>query len=333
MKKSDEFINNRVFKTNLKYTRLQNETKELFFRCLDEGRSEKYFFKELNKIWDNVDHSFMDKDIEEYKRIIHDNNMQIMELAMPKSEQQVKKEGSFLDIISAIVIIGYEKKLVKQKEKEYMRSLKSPTYQNDKKEYLKLKVQRYTDGIVPYYEKKTGKVREVPLNTYASMIHNTNLTRSAWNQTLNDGNDKFYIPFHNFSCPHCLQYQGQVFDRNYVEDILLIKAEEQEGNLLHPNCKCVLIPYYAGLTNIKRPMYPYAELEEQYNIRQKMNTLTLKKERLKTDINIQKRLGNQEEVDKLNQKRNKINKDIRELKNELPTEELQKQVVAINRNY
>ena len=48
-------------------------------------------------------------------------------------------------------------------------------------------------------------------------------------------------------------------------------------------------------------------------------------------MKIQKQLGEQEEYDKLNQKRNKINAKIRELKNELPTEELKTSVVAINR--
>lgn len=338
MKKSDFFINKSVFKVNLKYTKLQNETKELFFRCLDEERSEKYFSKELDKIWGNLDHSFMDNDIEEYKRIIHDNNLQLFELAMPKTEKQVKKENSFFDIISAVVIIGYEKKFVKQQEKEYESSLKSPLYREDKKEYLSMLVpKKDVNGIVPYYIKSTGKVREVPLNVYASMVHNTNLTRSAWNQTLNDADefkiDKFYIPFHNFSCPECLSHQNKIMSREDVELLIGDVALEKEGNILHPNCKCVLTPYYSGLTKMKAKPYSKSTLKEQYDIRQKMNSLTLKKERLLTDLRIQKRLDNQEQVDKLNQRKRKINSQIRELKEELPTEELQKQVVAINRNY
>ena len=332
MKKSNEFINESVFKVNLKYTRLQNETKELFFRCLDEGRSETYFNKRLNEIWGNIDHSFMDDELEEYKAIIHDNNMQLMTIAEPKTEEQAKKEDTIFDIISAVVIAGYELKLKRQKEKEYRSSLKSPAYQNDKDRYLSMKVEQYNSSIVPYYVKRTGEVREVPLNVYASMIHNTNLTRSAWNQTLNDGNELFYIPFHSFSCPHCLQYQNHVYTREEVENVLLTKAMEQEGDLLHPNCKCVLVPYIPGLSTMNKPNYDEGALEEQYKIRQKMNSLTLEKERLKTDINIQKRFS-QEEVDELNKQRNKINRKIRELKQELPTEELQKQVVAINRNY
>ena len=84
-------------------------------------------------------------------------------------------------------------------------------------------------------------------------------------------------------------------------------------------------------TKFNKPKYSYGELEEQYNIRQKTNSLTLQKEKIKTDIKIQNKLGNQDEVDKLNQQRNKINKTIRELKEELPTTSLKKQLTAINR--
>lgn len=394
MKKSEKFINDRVFKTNLKYTRLQNETKELFFRCLDEGRSEKYFEKQLNKIWDNVDHSFMDKDIEEYKQIIHDNNLQLFELAIPKTEKEVKKENSFFDIISAVVIIGYEKKYVRQQEKEYRRVLKSPLYMTQKDYYLPMLAMKkdidINRGIVPYYVKKTGKIREVQLSTYASMIHNTNLTRAAWNQTLNDADefkiDKFYIPFHNFSCPDCVEHQNKVMTREEVESLIDDVSNGKIGNVLHPNCKCVLVPYYPGLTNmsgmpLKRNEETgkyetnYAKLHEQYDIRQKVNTLTLEKERLLTDKRILENMGSgakrkeyqktQRElrqqgykatdssrlaevnkalrelksdssiarIDEINQRIRNINSQINGLKQELPTEELQKQVVAINRNY
>lgn len=336
MKKSDDYIKQSVFNINLKYTRLQNETKELFFKCLDEGRSVEYFNKQLDKIWGNLDHSFMTDEIDEYKQIIHDNNMQLFEIAMPKTEYETKKEDSFFDIIAAVVVIGYEKKYVKQQQKEYERSLNSPLYKENKTDYLSMLVEKKdSEGIVPYYVKKTGQIREVPLNVYASMIHNTNLTRAGWNQSLNDANsmgiDQFYIPYHSFSCPHCVAHQNKIMNTNEVIDLIGVVAEEQEGDILHPNCKCILTHYYPGITKTNRPAYSDEELEQQYKIRQKMNSLTLKKERILTDMKIQKGLGSQEEYDKLNQKRNKINSQIRELKNELPTEELQKQVVAINR--
>jgi hypothetical protein len=108
------------------------------------------------------------------------------------------------------------------------------------------------------------------------------------------------------------------------------RIDEQQGDILHPNCKCELT-FYENRSQFNRPKYSKGELQEQYNIRQKTNSLTLEKEKIKTDMKIQKKLGNQDEVDKLNQQRNKINKTIRDLKEELPTNSLKKQVIAINR--
>ena len=56
MKNTNAYINEKVFKTNQKYARLQNKTEELFFQCLDEGRSLEYFYKKLDEIWGNIDH-------------------------------------------------------------------------------------------------------------------------------------------------------------------------------------------------------------------------------------------------------------------------------------
>ena len=113
---------------------------------------------------------------------------------------------------------------------------------------------------------------------------------------------------------------------------LVGKLEEQRGDILHPNCKCTLLIYDATKKGKKyKSKYDSEEKEEFYHIRQQVNTLTLEKSRIATDIKIQKQLGNMDEVDKLNQLRNKVNAQIRELKNSLPNDELKKQVVAINR--
>ena len=165
------------------------------------------------------------------------------------------------------------------------------------------------------------------------MIHNTNLTRAGWNQTLKDGDlmdqKKFFIPYHPFSCPHCIEHQNKVFTAKEIMKIAG-RVDEQLGDILHPNCKCELT-FYENRSQFNKPKYSKGELQEQYDIRQKTNSLTLQKEKIKTDMKIQKSLGNQDEVDKLNQQRNSINKEIRNLASELPTQALKKQVIAINR--
>ena len=325
--KNSNYIAESTFKVNLNYARKQNKTEELFFRCLDEGRSEEYFAKELEKIW-GKDHRFMTNAIEEYTTMIHERNVEGKEITK-------EYEGdSLLSLVPMSVIIGVEDKFKRYKKREYKRSLKSPAYEADKTEYISEKISQYSNQIVPYYSKKTGEIlRYVELSTYNSMIHNTNLTRAGWNTTLNDadsiGQNYFWIPYHPFSCIHCLEHQNRMLTKEEAIDIAGI-ADEAEGDILHPNCKCE-IAFFTGGVKFNKPKYSIVELNEQYDIRQKMNSLTLKKERLLTDRKEQKLYGKQEKVDKLNQQIKKVNSKIKELQEALPTESLKKQVVAINR--
>ena len=316
-------ISNKVFEVNLNYVRLQNQTKELFFKCLAEERDLDYFKAQLEKLWGNLDYSYLDEQIAEYQDEIHEKNTN-----KEKTEKGITK-GIFT-LVPLAVIIGVDKKFQNVKAMEYTNSLKSYAYKVDKDEYLKLKVKKYNNQIVPYYSQTAGElIRYVQPSTYDSMIQNKNLTRSGWNQTLSDGDEVgqtyYYIPSHSFSCPECVSHQEKPMTKNEIERIV----DEDATDLLHPNCKCELT-FYTERTKLKR-IENKGELEEQYHIRQKVNTLTLRKEEVLSDMKIQKMLGNQDEVDKLNEQRNRINKEIRELKEALPTEELQKQVVAINR--
>lgn len=327
--KNSNYIAEKVFNVNLKYARLQNQTKELFFRCLDEGREFEYFKAKLEELWGNIDYSYMQDDLAEYQALIHERNIEGRNIVREISKGEY---GSLFALVPISVILKVNDKFQRVKEREYKNSLKSYAYKNDKQEYLKLKVPKYNNQIVPYYNKENKIVRFVQPSTYDSMIHNTNLTRAGWNTTLNDANDlgvrMFYIPYHSFSCPECLDHQEKPMTLEQVINLVGI-AEETEGDILHPNCKCTLT-FYDDYSQIQ-PLRDRGELEEEYHIRQKVNSLTLKKEEVLTDLRIEKMLGNQDEVDKLNQQRNKINKSIRELKEALPTDELKKQVVAINR--
>lgn len=332
--KNSSIIADSVFKVNLKYVRLQNKTKELFFQCLDEGRDLEYFKAKLEELWEGVDYSYIQDDLVEYETYLHEYNLKGKEVITPPTQ-----DGSLFALVPASVILGVNDKFQRIKKREYKNSLNSYAYKNDKQEYLKLKVEKYTNQIVPYYSKTGEIIRYVQPSTYNSMIHNTNLTRAGWNTTLNDANrvgvEYFVIKYHPFSCPHCVAHQNKIMSKEEVIELAGV-ADETERDILHPNCKCELrmIDSSFDLDEIESPFrydFTNEEKEDIYNIRQKTNTLTLRKEELLADIKIQKSLGNQDEVDKLNQKRNRINKEIRKLKEALPTEELRKQVVAINR--
>lgn len=316
---SSNFIKDSVFKVNLAYERLQNKSKELFFKCLNEEKPVEYFKEHLEEIWDNQDQEYLEEEILEYKALIHEKNT---------NKKLDKNKAKIVGIASLLVVAKTNKLFQKVKEKEYTMRIKSFGYSVDKQEYLKKLVPKYTSNVKVYRNASGEAVREVSPSTYNSMVYNTCLTRNGWIQTLNDGEELgigyYYIPRHNFSCPHCLNHQEIPMSRE--ECIRLLgTADEGQSELLHPNCACTL----TFMNNRFRPsLIDRQQAEEEYEIRQKMNGLTLKKERVLSDIRIQKELGNYDEVDKLNNQRNKINSSIRELKEQLPTEELQKQVVV-----
>lgn len=323
--KNSSYIAELVFKLNLMYVRLQNKTKEMFFEDLDNNADFNDFKTKIEELWYNIDHSYMEEELLKFEEYMHENNV---------GEKIVETKINYIPLLPLMYILLNNEKFVKVKEREYRNALNSYSYQVDKQEYLKLKVNRYNNQVVPYYSRQTGEiVRYVQPSTYNSMIFNTNLTRTGWNTTLNDanilGSRKFIIPYHSFSCPHCIDHQEKIMTISEVLNLIGF-ADEAEGNILHPNCKCVLTIYDEKIGYVKSTLNDY-EKEEIYQTRQKVNTLTLRKEELLSDIKIQKKLGNQDEVDKLNQKRNKINSQIRDLKDTLPTNELKKQVVAINR--
>lgn len=329
---NSSYIADSVFKVKLNYEQMQNKTEELFFRCLEEERDLEYFTEQIEKIWGNVDHTYMEDEIERYREIIHTR-------ITGKEETLVKNDNDLFALVPIAVLLGVEKKFKKDKIKEYTTSEKHVVKLDDKEqkdEYIKMKLGKYTNGSV-IYKSHLGtdkfSFRLVPPSVYNSMIYNTNLTRSGWNQTMEDadkvGANYFMIPYHSFSCEHCISHQERLLTRNQIIEIAG-RADESEGDILHPNCKCEITIWDKNL-KIPKSSLTEAEKDEASQIRQKVNGLTLQKERIRTKMKIAEEYGYMDEFDKYNQQRNKINKSIRDLKEQLPTNEMKKQVTAINR--
>lgn len=340
MKKSSEEIAEDVYLTNVKYSNKQNKTKILFFRCLEEGRSYEYFEEELSKIWDNVDHRFMDRQINKLQRIVNKENI-LEAINLGRLEEKYKEtdywviDDEFFKLTPESDFKEFEQRFKRNVLTNYKHAQVSLKH-TDKDVYLDKRIDTYNrnvNQVVSYFNKKGSIVRKVQLSSYLAMVHNVNLTRSGWNQTMSDseklGQNMFIIPYHPFSCPYCQLYQNRPLNRTEVETIIGVEAIEQEGDILHPNCKCTLSIYWSSM-QLDRERYTPFEKDNFYNIRQKVNSLTLEKSNLRTDMKIANSLGNEGKVDLLKSKISVINRNIRELKKQLP-EELQKQVVAIKR--
>lgn len=341
MKNSSEFIAKQVFLTNVFYINKQNKTKELFFRCLREKRSNSYFQNELHKIWGNVNHKFMDNQIEKLMMMVHSNNVDEainigrLERIYKETEDWVMGDEYF-KLTPEEYFQRFERKFEQNVNKVYKRS-KDSIRDLDSETYLQKTLDRYDKNInqiVTYFNKSGQALRQVQLATYLSMVHNTNLTRAGWNQTMSDservGNNYFIIPYHPFSCLHCFEYQNRPLSRYEVESIIGVEAREQVGDILHPNCKCTLSIYWDN-SQVRNRVYNTDEVETMYDLRQKVNSLTLEKSKLRTDMKIAKEVGNEALADKNRQRINAINKTIRGIKTELPTNSLKKQITAIKR--
>lgn len=341
MKSSSELIAEQVFSVNAFYTRKQNETKILFFECLKNKKSVEYFEKELGKIWDNVDHKFMDKQILKLKELVHSNNVdEAINLGrfdeIYKETEKWVVDDEYFKLTPENEFEKFEQRFKENVDRQFKRSQKA-VEGLDEEQYLLERIDTYNKNInqvITYFDKSGNPLRQVQLSSYLSMIHNTNLTRSGWNQTMGDseklGQTSFIIPYHSFSCPHCLEYQNRVLTKFEVENIIGVEAVQQTGDILHPNCKCTLSIYW-DRSQIGIQRYTEEEAEEFYKLRQKVNTLTLEKTNLRTDMKIANELGDQSKVDECRQKINAINRTIREIKEQLPTEEMQKQITAIKR--
>ena len=341
-KKSSELIDKNVYLVNVRYTKMMNKTKELYFQCLEEGKSKEFFEKEVSKIWDNVDHRFMDKQIAELRELVHNNNVdQAINIGRFKNKEYLETLGwtfddEFFKLTPESDFKMFEKRFKKNVVTNYEvahNSIKNM----DKEEYLTKKLSKYdkqVNQVVAYYHKNGGLAHYVKLSTYLAMVHNVDLTRSGWNQTLADADkldmNTYIIPYHPFSCLYCYEYQNKPLSAFQVEQIIGTKAQEQVGNVLHPNCKCTLSIYWSP-TQISRESMLRQEVDEQYKIRQKVNSLTLSRTNLKTDLKIAKSIGNEGQVDKIKARISKLNKAIRDEVGKLPTESLKKQVKAINR--
>lgn len=340
MKSSSELISKQVFSVNAFYTKKQNETKILFFKCLKEKKSEEYFSKKLSKIWDGVDHKFMDKQLLKLKELVHSNNVEeALNIGRLKKKYDPTMdwiiEDEYFRLTPESEFQRFEQRFKTNAENIYNRSFNSMDSQGET--YIDDRMKTYNkdvNQVVSYFDKAGRVVRQVQLSSYLSMIHNTNLTRAGWNQTIGDSafleRTSFIIPYHPFSCSECFSYQNRPLSKEEVIRKIGDTATNSQGDLLHPNCKCTLSIYWDS--SQKQPTkYTEEESKEFYKLRQKVNTLTLEKSNLRTDMKIYKDLGDEASADKCRQRINAINRTIRGIKKDLPTDELKKQITAIYR--
>lgn len=326
----EEYIQEQVQYSKKYYNRKMLQTKRKFFEYLNNGKTTEEFKKELYKIWGDIDHKFMDeklkdldkmvknKDFKDFEKYVGKDLAKEVELTFEKRAIQEIKEQDIYKLNPESEFIKTENNYIRDKERLYNNSLNSLTGEVDKQEYLGNLVTKYdkTEATIPYFNKDGSLKCYNTIATYNAMLYNVNLTKTAWNTTYIDSqilnNDKWIIYPHMYSCPACSYHQGKVYTEKERENAIY-------DGVGHPNCKCVWYLYWSR-EQLDFDRYDSQEWTEAYHTRQKLQSLNLKRYRLKNDRAIQKYLGNEEKADELLKKISKLNKEIKELKGLLPTD-------------
>lgn len=306
----EDYIRNEVDKDKVEKYKELDKAKITFFVFLIGMIGVEAFKEEIKKII-----SIPERD---YSKVVS-----MMNSINPDKEVNVFKEPNSKDIEKIMFNISSESEL-KARDK-YIRILTNYYGKTlgtikkadiDKAEYLLNKVSKFdkVEKVVPYYDKKGRIVAYHDIASYNSMVYNTNLTNSVWNETLDNAiktnNDLVYVPGHYGSCPYCQPYEDRIYSITGANIGFPLLQEAIDNGLKHPNCKHPIENYSSEVATTPSVSTP----PEVYNTLQKIRALELKKSRLRTDKSIYKELGSYEDVDKTNQKIKKVNENLKEQK-------------------
>ena len=299
------YITNEVNSYKEETTEYLDQVKILLFSCLLLGTafiekfdklSKEYQIKMINKQAEGIDH---------IKEVINAPNTSDISETYKNTLQELKLDKTSQSAAN--------KKFGVRVKQYYKNALKSVGIDNiNIKEYLIKKLDKY-EAIEKVVRYKNGSYYGI--DTYNSMVYNTNLTRTAWSETIKrnyvEGNDLVYVIPHMYSCPLCQEWQGMTYSiSGHTQGYMKLDTAIENG-LLHPNCKHVIVAYAGQEDDFT---YSTPEWEEKYDIKQKINALNLKKSRLRNENIISAKLDDYENIDKNKKKISAINKEIRALK-------------------
>lgn len=314
-----ELINEEVQSYSKESYDYLDEVKKLVFTCLIGKISYDIFKGKLNKVnskYNKIEKNRTSKGYKKVKdKVVETNETPISSEKIDFTEKKLSDLLFKLDKTSQIkakdkfikVVTNYYKTTLKTAKKEYISI----------DDYLKKKLTQYdkVEKVVAYHN-QDGTIRAYhDIASYNSMVYNTNLTSSAWNETINycyeNNTDIVYVEPHPFSCPLCQEWQGKFYSLTGKSSRYENIENAYKGGLKHPNCK------HNITTNVGQKEtddYSSDEWKDRYQARQKKQALELKRKRLKTDRDIYKELNNYEEVDKINAQIRTLNSAIKEQK-------------------
>lgn len=323
----NNYIKDEVYDYKKDTTDFMDGVKLVFFAYLLNKASSKDFNDEIDRKF-NVYQELINKRVSKGTKNVRDLVKSSIEVDLLTEN---KKTDSKV-IRKVLEQFKLDNKSTKTADDKYIKVLKN--YYNKTKNtldegwvqeqaYLSKKVSKF-DKIekTVAYRNNDGTIRAYfDIASYDSMVYNTNLTRSGVQESLKSceelSEDVVYVDPHMFSCDLCQDLQGKFYSitgktKNYKGIRIDSLDEAMRQGLLHPNC--THIPRPALIDDEVSNLYSGEGWSERYSAKQKKQSLELKKQRLRNDNIIYKKLGDEESIDKNKQKINALNKEIRKQK-------------------
>ena len=324
------YIKAQVYEYKKDTTGLMDDIKYIFFSYLILNMGKQAFNKKIDEKM--VEHSTaMNNKAEITYKAIADLTKYINGGIYTTKEQKTLKSG-LKDLLKK-----YEKDYTSTKTEndKYIRVIKN-YYNRTEKTIAKEWVQKdaYLGKKVTEYdkiEKSVAYKRETAKNgiayydiaSYDSMVYNSNLTKTAIQENIKDagrrGYDAVYVEPHPYSCPLCMEWQGKFYSltgetigqsvNGYTIKMLLSDCK----GLFHPNCSHTF--HKVEEDNKATNRYSGGRWNEQYDAKQKKQSLELKKKRLLNDNKIYRELNDEASIDENKAKIKRLNEEIKKYKN------------------
>lgn len=278
-----ESYDSQVYLVKVDYDKKLNDTKKAFIKYKYDGKPKTDFKQYVDSMWKDIDHAYMDRLIQEQvdKVRIQDHTTMLDQQNLPNKYQLndtqkfTDKEDEFADYIA--------RNYASSKENDVA--------------YLTKRIKEYEDieRTIAYY--KNGKVYSMHTpSEYLSMLFNVNMRMASWNQTIKDGQtlgiDLVYLESHPNGCPSCNAHMGQIYSISGKTKGYPSIEEAYNDGVGHPNCKCNFTLWW-GWDNVQE----VDSRNDLYEPIQKARGLKRDLERLNTNYDLYRYIGNYGEAD------------------------------------
>ena len=287
-----------VYYSKIQYEEKQRQTKEQFFKSKYDGKSQEEFKQEVDKLWKDIDHSYMDRTIQDLTNKIRSQD------GITMQEQQALPNRYELNPVSDFTSI----------ENNYADYLGRVYGQSDDNsvEYLTERIKKFerVERTIAYY--RNGQIYSMHTpSEYLSMLYNVNLRMASWNQTIKDGEilgiDLVILESHPNGCEICNSHMGKIYSISGKSNRYPSIDQAYNDGVGHPNCKCNFSLYWDDRQLLMQP------ITDNYEALQKARGLERDIERLNTDYDLYTYIGNYGEADKTLEKINALNDALNEL--------------------